>query len=103
MGVAAEILQHIFRTTEGRLDSRGEGPHLPPGLVRQTSDGETLTTEYGAKTMDIDPKTHNIFLSTADFAEAPASSAEHPHPSRRPIPGTFHVLIYGRWRLGTNC
>jgi hypothetical protein len=53
--------------------------------------------------MDIDPKTHNIFLSTADFAEAPASSAEHPHPSRRPIPGTFHVLIYGRWRLGTNC
>jgi len=60
------------------------------------SDVETLTTEYGAKTMDIDPKTHNIFLSTADFAEAPAPTAEHPHPSRRPIPGTFHVLIYGR-------
>src|SRR5215469_13554913 len=68
----------------------------------EPSDVETLTTEY-AKTMDIGPKTHNLFLSTADFAEASAPSAEHPHPSRRPIPGTFHVLIYGRWRLGTNC
>ena len=28
--------------------------------------------------MDIGPKTHNIFLSTADFAEASAPSAEHP-------------------------
>ena len=96
MGVAAEILQHIFRTTEGRLDSRGEGPHLPPGLVRQTSDGETLTTEYGAKTMGLDTATHNLFVDTVDFAPAPAPTAEHPRPQRTPVPGTFHVLVYGK-------
>jgi len=60
------------------------------------SEVETVATEYGAKTMGLDPKTHNIFVTTAQFGEAPAATAEHPHPSRRPIPGTFHVLIYGR-------
>jgi DNA-binding beta-propeller fold protein YncE len=57
---------------------------------------ETLKTEYGAKTMDIDPKTHNLFLTTADFGPAPAPTAERPHPNPAPIPGTFRVLIYGR-------
>src|ERR1700736_5401456 len=31
------------------------------------SEVETIDTEYGAKTMNIDPKTHNLFLTTADF------------------------------------
>jgi DNA-binding beta-propeller fold protein YncE len=56
------------------------------------SEVETVKTEYGAKTMGLDTKTHNLFLDTADFA--PASSA-----GGRPgaaIPGTFHVLVYGR-------
>jgi DNA-binding beta-propeller fold protein YncE len=56
------------------------------------SEVETVKTELGAKTMGLDTKTHNLFLDTADFA--PASSA-----GGRPgaaIPGTFHVLVYGR-------
>jgi DNA-binding beta-propeller fold protein YncE len=57
---------------------------------------ETLKTEYGAKTMGFDPKTHNLFLTTADFRTAPAPAKEDPHPERKPIPGTFRVLIYGR-------
>jgi hypothetical protein len=57
---------------------------------------ETVKTEYGAKTMDIDPKTHNLFLTTADFGPAPAPTAARPHPNPAPIPGTFHVLIYGK-------
>ena len=58
---------------------------------------ETLDTEFGAKTMNIDPKTHNLFLSTADFGPAPAAATkENPKSERKPIPGTFHVLVYGR-------
>jgi DNA-binding beta-propeller fold protein YncE len=57
---------------------------------------ETVKTEYGAKTMNIDPKTHNLFLTTADFGPAPAATKENAHPSRKPIPGTFRVLVYGR-------
>lgn len=51
---------------------------------------EQLKTEFGAKTMALDSKTHNIFLSTADF------SAPEANGRRRPVPGTFHLLIYGR-------
>jgi DNA-binding beta-propeller fold protein YncE len=57
---------------------------------------ETIKTEYGAKTMGLDTKTHNLFLDTADFGPAPAPTADRPHPNRAPIPGTFHVLVYGR-------
>jgi DNA-binding beta-propeller fold protein YncE len=60
------------------------------------SEAETIKTEYGAKTMGLDTKTHNLFLDTADFGPAPAPTADHPHPNRAPIQGTFHVLVYGR-------
>jgi hypothetical protein len=57
---------------------------------------ETVETEYGAKTMNIDPKTHNLFLVTADFGPAPpAPTKEDPKAKRKPIPGTARVLIYG--------
>ncbi len=48
---------------------------------------ETVKTEYGAKTMALDPKTHNLYVSTSDFDTG---------TPRRPIPGTFRVLIYGK-------
>ena len=60
------------------------------------SEAETIKTEYGAKTMGLDTKTHNIFVDTADFGPAPAPTAERPHPQRPPIQGTFHVLVYGK-------
>jgi YVTN family beta-propeller protein len=60
------------------------------------SEVETVKTEYGAKTMALDSKTHNIYLTTADFGAAPAPTAERPHPNPTPIPGTFHLLIYGK-------
>ena len=43
-----------------------------------------LQTEPGAKTMALDPKTHNIFLSVSEREE------------KKVKPDTFHVLIYGR-------
>jgi DNA-binding beta-propeller fold protein YncE len=60
------------------------------------SEVDTVKTEYGAKTMGLDTKTHNIFVDTADFGAAPAPTADRPHPQRAPIQGTFHVLVYGR-------
>jgi hypothetical protein len=51
---------------------------------------ETIDTEYGAKTMAIDPKTHNLFLSTSDFGPA------GPKGKRPAISGTAHLLIYGK-------
>jgi DNA-binding beta-propeller fold protein YncE len=60
------------------------------------SEAETIKTEFGAKTMGLDTKTHNLFLDTADFAPAPAPTADRPHPQRPAIQGTFHVLVYGR-------
>lgn len=57
---------------------------------------QTLDTEYGAKTMGVDSKTHNIYLTTADFGAASAATPQQPNPPRRAIPGTFHLLIYGR-------
>lgn len=60
------------------------------------SEAETIKTEFGAKTMGLDTKTHNLFLDTADFGAAPAPTADRPHPNRAPIQGTFHVLVYGR-------
>jgi DNA-binding beta-propeller fold protein YncE len=52
---------------------------------------ETVKTEFGAKTMGLDLKTHNLFVDTSDFSP-PAAAGQQP----RAIPGTFHLLIYGR-------
>ena len=55
-----------------------------------------VKTELGAKTMGFDPKTNHIFVDTAEFGPAPAPTKEHPHPRPAAIPGTFHLLVYGR-------
>ena len=57
---------------------------------------ETVKTEYGAKTMGLDTKTHNLFVDTADFGPAPAPTPQRPHPQPAAIIGTFRVLVYGR-------
>jgi hypothetical protein len=57
---------------------------------------ETVKTELGAKTMGFDPKTHNLLVDTSDFDPPAAPTAKQPNPQPRAIPGTFHLLIYGR-------
>ena len=52
---------------------------------------ETVKTEYGAKTMALDPKTHYLLVDTSDFDPPAAGNAQ-----RKAKPGTFHLLIYGR-------
>jgi uncharacterized protein YjiK len=60
------------------------------------SEVETVKTEYGAKTMGVDPKTHNLYLSTSDFDPPAAPTEKQPHPLPRAKPGNFRVLVYGR-------
>jgi DNA-binding beta-propeller fold protein YncE len=52
---------------------------------------EEIKTEFGAKTMGLDPKTQNLFLVTSDFT--PPSG---PKGERKAIKGTARVLVYGR-------
>jgi YVTN family beta-propeller protein len=56
---------------------------------------ETVKTEFGAKTMGLDSKTHNLLVDTSDF-DMPAPTAQQPNPQPRAKPGTFRLLIYGR-------
>jgi len=57
---------------------------------------ETVKTEFGAKTMGLDSKTHHLYLTTADFNPPAARTDKQPNPQPTPIPGTFRLLIYGR-------
>ena len=57
---------------------------------------ETVKTEFGAKTMGLDPKTHNLFVTTSDFDPAPPPTEKQRNPQPVAKPGTFRVLIYGR-------
>lgn len=56
---------------------------------------QTLTTEPGARTMTIDPKTHDIYLPSAKFETQaqPAPGEQRQRPKM--IPGTFKILLYG--------
>jgi DNA-binding beta-propeller fold protein YncE len=57
---------------------------------------ETIKTEVGARTIAIDLKTHHVFVSTAQYGETPAATAEVPNPRPKVVPGTFMVLEYGK-------
>jgi len=55
---------------------------------------QTVKTEFGAKTMALDSKTHNLLVDTSDF-EAPPADSKQKNPQPRAKPGTFRLLIYG--------
>jgi DNA-binding beta-propeller fold protein YncE len=57
---------------------------------------ETVTTAPRARTMELDPKTHRVFLVTAEFGPAPAPTKEQPRPRPTIVPGTFQVLEFGK-------
>ncbi len=75
------------------FSSNGDGTLT---VVRESSPGkfevaETAATKVGARTMAIDPKTHNIYLPTAEFTPTK-------DPKSRPtiVEGSFVVLVVGR-------
>ena len=56
---------------------------------------ETVKTEFGARNMALDLKTHQLFVDTADFTPAAEPTTEQPHPQPTPVSGTFRLLVYG--------
>lgn len=59
----------------------------------------TIATRKGARTMALDPKTHLIYLPTADFGPAPEAGPGQ--PSRPPmLPGSFRILVLDPVRRG---
>jgi hypothetical protein len=64
-------------------------------VAAETSSGkfeivQTVTTAVGAKTMDVDPEKHKIYLPTAEFEEA------KPGTRPAPKPGTFMIVVVGQ-------
>jgi DNA-binding beta-propeller fold protein YncE len=57
---------------------------------------QNVKTERGARTMELDPKTHEIYLVTAKFGPPPAATAEQPHPRPSILPDTFELLVVGK-------
>lgn len=56
---------------------------------------QTLKTERSARTMAIDPKTHRIYLPSAQF-EPPATPSPGASPTRpKMLPNTMKLLVYG--------
>ncbi len=78
------------------FSSNGEGTLT---VVREASPDsfvvqQTVRTARGARTMELDPRTHRLYLSTARFQAAPADSAGA-RRRPRPVPGSFIVLVVG--------
>jgi DNA-binding beta-propeller fold protein YncE len=57
---------------------------------------ETVPTQRGARTMDVNPKTHRLYTVTSDFGPTPAPTPDRPRPRPPMIPGSFVVLELGR-------
>jgi len=55
----------------------------------------TVATQKSARTMDLDTKTHLIYLVAAEFGPAPAATPEQPHPRPAVLDGTFKILEMG--------
>ena len=52
---------------------------------------ENAATQFGARTIEIDPATHRVFTVTADLTPDPGK-----HPPYKMAPGSFRLLVYGR-------
>lgn len=55
-----------------------------------------VPTARGARTMALDPRTHRIYLSSAQYGETPAPTADRPRPRPPMIPGSFTILVLER-------
>jgi DNA-binding beta-propeller fold protein YncE len=58
---------------------------------------ENVKTEKAARTMALDPKTHNIYLAVAEVEMLPPAAGDAKgRPRRKVTPGTFGLLEFGR-------
>jgi YVTN family beta-propeller protein len=77
--------------------SCGEGVTniLKEETPERLSVAQTLKTERGARTMAIDPKTHRIYLPSAQFQPAPSPSPGASPARPTIVPNTLKLLVYG--------
>jgi DNA-binding beta-propeller fold protein YncE len=85
-------------STKLAFSSNGEGSIT---IVKEISANEftaleTVKTEVGARTITWDPRTHHVFVSTAQYGTAPAPTTENPRPRPPVVAGTFMVLELGK-------
>ena len=83
-------------TTQLAFASCGEGTTT---IAKEEGDKlttvQTLKTVRSARTMALDPKTHRIYLPSAQF-EPPATPSPGASPTRpKMIPNTMKLLVYG--------
>ncbi|HEY8671752.1 MAG TPA: hypothetical protein VIL63_12985 [Terriglobales bacterium] len=71
---------------DGKLEVAGESASGKFEIV------QTVTTPVGARTMDIDPGTHRVYLPTAEFEEQKPGAAGRPQAK----PGTFTIVVVTR-------
>ena len=79
------------------FSSNGDGTLT---VVRESSPGkfetETIPTQWGARTIALDTKTHKIYLPTARFTSTPESPAGAPKQRPTMINDSFMVLVVGK-------
>ncbi len=87
----------VFDPSSGNIfNSNGEGTVT---VIHQDSPDkysvvETVQTQPGAKTIALDPKTHQLYLSVAEFKQEAAAGGGR---AKRVItPGSFQVLVLGK-------
>jgi YVTN family beta-propeller protein len=94
-GVDADAFDPITRLA---FSANGEGNVT---ILEETTQGkyriaQTLVTKRGARNIGIDPQTHDIYLTTADFGPTPEPTKDKPKPRPSITPGTFAILKYGQ-------
>jgi len=55
-----------------------------------------VPTQPGARTMAVDRKTGNVYVSVAGLGARPEATPENPRPRPPVISGTFTVLVFGK-------
>ncbi|HVZ55988.1 MAG TPA: YncE family protein [Chitinophagaceae bacterium] len=87
-GVGFDEQTHLVFAScgEGVLSVVREDAHGKCTLV------ENAPSKRGARTLAVDPATHQVYLPTADFEQTTQPGERRP----RMIPGTFQVLVMGR-------
>jgi YVTN family beta-propeller protein len=57
---------------------------------------QTVATQRGARTLELDPANGRIYVVSALFGPRPAATADNPHPRPAALPGSFSVIVVGR-------
>ena len=57
---------------------------------------DNVETAKGARTMELDPKSHRLFVVSSVMNPAPAATADNPRPRATVVPGSFRLIVLGR-------